>query len=39
MNRTFGARLTTASASIEGGLFGLIREMAPECFSSSLRFS
>ncbi len=29
MNRTFRARLTTASASIEGGLFGLIREMAP----------
>jgi len=29
MNRTFRERVSTVSASIEGGLLGLIREMAP----------
>jgi hypothetical protein len=28
-NRTFRGRLSTVSASVEGGLLGLIREMAP----------
>jgi hypothetical protein len=29
MNRTFRGRLSTVSASIEGGLLGVVREMAP----------
>ncbi len=29
MNRSFRERLSTVSASIEGGLFGIVREMAP----------
>jgi hypothetical protein len=29
MNRTFRERLSNASASIEGGVFGLIRELVP----------